>query len=67
MPKKLVTVEVLEPLKSPEGGRWAPGERAGFAPEVAADLVRRGAARPAKALDGPDKDKMLRGDATVKK
>ena len=41
-----VTIVLLRPLVAPNGtGSWAPGERAGFEPEIARDLVARGAAR----------------------
>ena len=40
------TVVILQPLQAPGGhGSWAPGERAGFEPEIARGLVARGAAR----------------------
>ena len=41
-----VTLMVLESVHAPGGGgSWAPGERAGFPPDVARDLVARGVAR----------------------
>ena len=41
-----VTIVLLRPLVAPNGtGSWAPGERAGFPPDVARDFVARGVAR----------------------
>ena len=55
-----VGVVLLQPLRNPMGGSWAANERAGFPPEVARDLIRRGIARP-------DQDKMIKKDATQTK
>ena len=61
---RLVTVELLEPLTMPMGARWAAGERAGFTPADAEDLIRRGIARRAPVR--PDAHKMI-DSAPVKK
>ena len=40
------TVVILQAVHAPGGfGSWGPGERAGFEPEIARDLVTRGVAR----------------------
>jgi len=40
------TVVILQPVHAPNGGgSWGVGERAGFEPELAADLIRRKVAR----------------------
>ena len=62
---RLVTVELLEPLTMPMGARWAAGERAGFTPADAEDLIRRGIARRAPAR--PEAHKMVAGDKTATK
>ena len=62
---KLVKLELLAPVKSPTGARWAAGERAGFTAEEADDLIKRGLARKAPA--GPPKDKMLDGSRSTTK
>ena len=65
MAETTVTVELLAPLKSASGAVWSAGERAGFSPEDAEDLIRRGIARRAPAR--PDAHKMVTGDTTQKK
>jgi len=67
-PAPLVELELLGRVQGMAGQLWLPGERAGFAQSIAADLVERGLARrvPAKAPAGPDRDKMMR-ETTVQK
>ena len=63
-----VSVVLLQPLRSPAGTVWAAKERAGFPPDVARDLIRRGVAREdTKAPAEPEKDKMLKGTQTQRK
>lgn len=73
-PEPIVELELLARLQGRAGQLWLPGERAGFSPEIADDLVERGIARRveqapagAKAPDHAEKDKMLRGTTTQKK
>ena len=70
-----VSVVMLAPLRSPSGGHWSIGDRAGFPPDVAKDLIARGVARidasppprkDDKGLDSAPADKMLRS-APMKK
>lgn len=77
-----VSLVLLAAVTAPSGGHWNPGEHAGFAPDVAADLIARGAARawaptprPAadqadpkvRGLDVPPAHKMVTGAGTKKK
>ena len=59
-----VTVEMLQAVRSPNGGRWGPGERAGFTIDVAEDLIKRGGAR---RVEKPPRDKMVHGESVQKK
>ena len=64
MTERTVSVTMLRPVNRPSaGGQWNPGERAGFPPAIADDLLRRGLVRldaPAAALDAPAVDRMMR-------
>mgnify|MGYP001595887431 FL=1 len=62
--EQTVTVEMLQAVRSPNGGRWGPGERAGFPPDIADDLVKRGVAR---RVEKPPRDKMVHGESVQKK
>lgn len=67
-----VSVTMLQGSTDPSGGRWNPGERAGFPPVIAADLIKRGIARALtdverKAPSAPPVDKMLREKTVAKK
>ena len=64
MSEKLVTVELLEPLRSATGVVWAAGERAGFLSTEVDDLLRRGLA---KRVTRPPEHKMVDGGRTQTK
>lgn len=73
----LVAVRILRTVAGRWGGLWHPGEVAGFPPDVADDLVERGAAErldgdstepvEARAPDGPPADKMVRAQEVARK
>ena len=64
----LVTIRLLAPVTNRIGGGWNRGEEVGFPPDVALDLIERGAAEAVaepqvpteKAPIAPPRDKMLR-------
>ena len=63
-PAPLVELELLGRVQGMAGQLWLPGERAGFAAPVAADLVERGLAR---RVEKPPRDKMIHGENVQKK
>ena len=74
-PEATVSLVLTAPVTAPSGGHWNPGERVGFPPDVAADLVARGAARvapapqpaaQAAAPDAPPAHKMVEAPARKK-
>lgn len=62
---KLVTLEILAPIRAPSGARWAPPDRAGFLSTEADDLIRRGLARKAPTV--APVDRMVKENQTVRK
>ena len=59
--RDLVAVECLVPVTAPTGGHWNVGEVAGFEPDVAASLIKRGAARAVKAPSVSPANKAILG------